>query len=36
LLYDADGNGTGSAVQIALIGTITPHPALTNVDFVVI
>ncbi len=35
LFYDADGSGTGAAVQIALIGTTT-HPALTNADFVVI
>ncbi len=33
LFYDADGNGAGVAVQIALLGT---HPALTNADFVVI
>jgi Ca2+-binding RTX toxin-like protein len=35
LSYDADGNGTGSAIQIALIGTIT-HPTLSVSDFVVI
>ncbi len=35
LFYDADGSGTGAAVQIALLGTTT-HPALTNADFVVI
>ena len=33
LFYDADGNGAGAAVQIALLGT---HPVLTNADFVVI
>jgi len=35
LYYDADGNGAGLAVQIALLGATT-HPALTNADFVVI
>ena len=35
LYYDADGNGAGAAIQIALIGTAT-HAALTNADFVVI
>jgi Ca2+-binding RTX toxin-like protein len=35
LFYDADGNGAGVAVQIALLG-VTTHPALTNADFVVI
>ncbi len=35
LFYDADGNGAGAAVQIALIGLST-HAALTNADFVVI
>ncbi|TAN71371.1 MAG: hypothetical protein EPN17_01670 [Methylobacter sp.] len=33
LFYDADGNGAGAAVQIALLGT---NLALTNADFVVI
>jgi uncharacterized delta-60 repeat protein len=33
LFYDADGNGAGAAVQIALIGN---HAVLTAVDFVVI
>jgi Ca2+-binding RTX toxin-like protein len=33
LYYDADGSGTGAAVQIALIGN---HAALTVADFVVI
>jgi Ca2+-binding RTX toxin-like protein len=36
LFYDADGSGTGAAVQIALLGTTTTHPAVTNTDFVVI
>jgi uncharacterized delta-60 repeat protein len=35
LLYDADGNGAGAVVQIALIGTTT-HPSLTAADFVII
>ena len=35
LFYDADGNGAGAGVQIALIGLST-HAALTNADFVVI
>jgi Ca2+-binding RTX toxin-like protein len=35
LFYDADGSGTGVAVQIAVIGA-TNHPILTNADFVVI
>lgn len=33
LLYDADGNGTGAGVQIALLGM---NLALTNADFVII
>ncbi len=33
LSYDADGNGTGVAVQIALLGV---NLALTNADFVII
>jgi Ca2+-binding RTX toxin-like protein len=33
LHYDADGNGTGSAIQLALLGV---NLALTNADFVVI
>jgi uncharacterized delta-60 repeat protein len=33
LFYDADGNGTGAAVQIAIIGNLA---ALTSADFVVI
>lgn len=33
--YDADGSGSGVAVQIALIGTTT-HTALTAADFLVI
>jgi hypothetical protein len=36
LFYDADGNGAGAAVQIALIGAANTHAALTNADFVVI
>lgn len=35
LSYDADGNGAGAAVQIALIG-ISDHAVLTNADFVVV
>jgi Ca2+-binding RTX toxin-like protein len=35
LSYDADGNGSGAAVQIALIG-IAIHPDLTAADFIVI
>ena len=35
LYYDADGNGTGGAVQIAILGTFS-HPALTSADFAVI
>ena len=35
LFYDADGNGAGAAVQIALLGLST-HPALTAADFVVV
>ena len=35
LFYDADGNGAGAAVQIALVGT-TSHPALSAADFAVI
>lgn len=35
LSYDADGNDSGAAVQIAVLG-ITSHPTLTNADFVVI
>lgn len=34
LYYDADGSGSGVAVQIALLGTAA-HPTLTNADFVV-
>ena len=33
LSYDADGNGAGAAVQIALVGV---NLALTNADFVII
>lgn len=35
LYYDADANGAGAAVQVALIGTTT-HPALVAADFLVI
>jgi Ca2+-binding RTX toxin-like protein len=35
LYYDADGNGSGGAVQIAILGT-SLHPTLTNADFAVI
>lgn len=34
LFYDADGNASGSAAQIALVGT-SIHPALTYADFMV-
>ena len=34
LYYDADGNGAGAAVQIAVFGVGT-HPALTAEDFTV-
>ena len=33
LSYDADGNGAGAGVQIALLGV---NLALTNADFVII
>ena len=33
LFYDADGNGTGAGIQIALLGM---NLALTNADFVII
>ena len=33
LSYDADGNGTGAAQQIALLGV---NLALTNADFVIV
>ncbi|GAB6142417.1 hypothetical protein JCM14076_31460 [Methylosoma difficile] len=33
LFYDADGNGAGAAVRIAIMGV---NLALTNADFVVI
>ena len=35
LYYDADANGAGAAVQVALIGTIT-HSTLTASDFVIV
>jgi len=36
LYYDADGNGTGTAVQIAVIGTSTVHPvSLVYGDFAI-
>ena len=35
LYYDADANGAGAAVQVALIGTTT-HPALVAADFLII
>lgn len=35
LYYDADGNGAGVAVQVAVLG-VTTHPVVTNADFVVI
>jgi Ca2+-binding RTX toxin-like protein len=36
LFYDADGNGAGAAVQIAIIGVTATHPTLTAGDFTVI
>jgi Ca2+-binding RTX toxin-like protein len=36
LYYDADGNGSGAAVQIAILGTSTPHPTIAYTDFAVI
>ncbi|NOT13531.1 MAG: hypothetical protein HOP23_17180 [Methylococcaceae bacterium] len=35
LSYDADGNGAGASVQIAMVG-ISTHPLLTSADFMVI
>ena len=35
LYYDADGNGSGAAVEVAILGTVT-HPALVASDFLVI
>jgi serralysin len=35
LYYDADGNGVGTAMQIALLGTST-HPALAYTDIALI
>jgi Ca2+-binding RTX toxin-like protein len=35
LYYDADGNGAGAAVQVAVLG-VTTHPVLSYADFVVI
>lgn len=34
LLYDADGSGSGSAIQIGILGTST-HPTITYSDFLV-
>jgi Ca2+-binding RTX toxin-like protein len=34
LYYDADGSGSGAAVQFAVLGT-SSHPTLSNADFVV-
>jgi Ca2+-binding RTX toxin-like protein len=33
LSYDADGNGSGAAIQFA---SLTGHPTLTNADFIVV
>ena len=35
LYYDADGNGVGAAVEVAIIGTTT-HPALVAADILII
>ena len=35
LYYDADGNGKGAAVDIAILGTVT-HPALTAADILIV
>ena len=35
LYYDADGSGSGAAVQIALLGT-SSHPTIAYTDFAVI
>ena len=35
LSYDADGNGTGAAVQFAIVGVST-HPTLVSTDFVIV
>jgi serralysin len=35
LYYDADGNGAGGAVQIAILGT-SSHPTVAYTDFAVI
>jgi len=37
LFYDADGSGSGAAVQLAQLGTTASHPAsLTATDFFVL
>ena len=35
LYYDADANGSGAAVEVAILGTVT-HPALVTSDFLII
>ncbi len=35
LSYDADGNGTGAAVEFAIVG-VSNHPTLVNTDFVIV